>query len=243
MWDRVWYLWGLQGPPKAGPDSSAALGLGSRAPRHPLGPPAWLPMLWGEAPSRLCPQELWAGQAPGFLVLLLLWAPGWGPNARPGVWASLWGAPGHCRGRPPLPGCPHLHWPSWHASWRSGGPEKVVPASQRGRPRWKAPRGVWPGDLLFEGQCPPLCLLAALSAGARARQRPRTPGERCCRRLPVPAVALRGPRKSRRHTASVGIPRVIGVPLPLPEVFKRSEQVASPAPSGQVAPPAPSKPM
>lgn len=48
--NKVQYLWGLQGPPETGPDSSAALGLGDWVPQLPLGPPAQPLMRLGETP-------------------------------------------------------------------------------------------------------------------------------------------------------------------------------------------------
>ena len=222
--DRLWYLWGLQGPLEAGPDSSAAPGLGSWQPQHPLGPLARLPM-------HLHPQEPRAGQAPESPAPLLLWALGWGPSVCPGVQASLRGAPGHSWGQHPRPGCLCQRRPSCHASWRSGGSERAVPASLGGCPRWKAPRAVWPGGRLFEGQHPPLCLSAAPSAGARAVHWPWSQGERCSRRLPAPAGALRGPRK-RGDRRVCREPQGHQGSLPLPECFKRPEPVASPAPQG-----------
>lgn len=139
----------------------------------------------------------------GLLAPLPLGAWGREPSAHPGAWASWRGASGYSQSRSLRPDWPRPCSSSWRASWCSGSPGKVVPASPRGCPRWQACLGVWLGGLPFEGKHPPLCLSAAPSAGARAGQRPWPPGEWCCHRLPGPGDALGGPRKSGRHTGSV----------------------------------------
>lgn len=201
------YLWGPPSPLEADSDSSEA--LGSRVPRLPLGPLARLLMLLGEAPLHRCLQELRAEQALA-LSPLLLWAWGWGPSACPGAWASWLGASGHSQSQSPHSDQKGRGWPSWHASCCSGNPEKVRPATQRGRLPWRVPLRVWPGRPLFACQCLPLCLSAALSAKARAGQRPWSPGEWSCCRLPAPDVAPRGPRKIRGHIGAVQEPRSLG---------------------------------
>lgn len=207
MRDKVPHLWGLLSPQEAGPDSSAALCLGSPVPRHPLGPPVRLPL-------PLCLQELRAEQAPGFLSPPPLWARDWGTSARPGVWASLPGASGPSRRRSPHPVGQGQCWPSWRASCCFGSPGKAGPASQRARSHGKARPEAWPGGRLFERPCPPLSLSAAPSAGARAGQRPWSPGEQSCRRLPAPGVAPGGPRKARDTPGLCGTPGPLGFASP-----------------------------
>lgn len=185
--DKARYLWGLQIPLEAGPDSSAAPGLEGWLPSDSLGTLARPPAPPGQAPSRPRLREPLAEQAPGLPAPLPLWAWGSGPSAHPGARASWRGASGDSPGRCPHPHGPHRCSSSWHASWRSGGS----------------------GGLLFERPHPPFCLSAAPSAGARAGQRPWPPGEQCCRRPPPPGGTPRGPRRSGGHTGSVGDPTIL----------------------------------
>ena len=194
------YLWGLRILLGTGPDSSAAPGLEAWVPQYPLGPPARLLVLPGEAPPHRRLWELPAEQTPGVLAPLLLWAGGWEPSAHPGAWASWQGASGCSQGQDRCPDWPHHCSSSWHAFWCSGGPGS---ASQRGCPFWQACLGVGPGGLLLVGTHVPLCLSAAPSATARAGQSPWPPSELCCHLLPGPGDAPRDPRKSGKHTGSV----------------------------------------
>lgn len=169
-WGQALVPLGCWGPPRnLGLTAQLLLALGSWAPQHPLVP----------QPGFRCTPVLRSreqGRRPESPAPLPLWALGWGPG-------MSWSA-GLFAG---APGALGVSTPPWLVASASAQLPRLLGAlggsEGRGLPLCGAvlvggPLGAGPGVDPFEGQHPPLCLSAALSAGARAVRWPRSPGGR-----------------------------------------------------------------